>query len=299
MKSVFKLSCFVILAIIIVASCSPKYYYQIGEIKPIDKNVQFNENNELIYVDNNISITYSFWGKYGEIYFIISNLSEENITIHLDNSFFIRNGIAYDYFQNRTYTQSSSNAEFQTFFTNYIISYGKSFSSSSSNSILYEEVPQIIIPKKSSKIMYQFNITDYIYRSCDLYLWQNTLSSTQINQSILSNTKTLEEDSLKTMTDAKGKILNKVFFDTINSPYLFENRITYSISNSEEKIEVSNKFYVASIQNCSENKVKKYDYQKNCNDDSFEEQVLINLVYAPNKYYIKYSTSDFNSTVKH
>jgi hypothetical protein len=76
------------------------------------------------------------------------------------------------------------------------------------------------------------------------------------------------------------------------------NRITYSIADSEEKIEVTNKFYVENIQNCSENKFKTHEYQKNC-DDEIGEQVLVNLLYAPNKYYIKYSTSDFKSTVKH
>jgi hypothetical protein len=127
-----------------------------------------------------------------------------------------------------------------------------------------------------------------MYRSCDLYLWQNTLPSARVNR------EALENDSSKITFDDKGRTLNKVFFSTETTPCLFENRITYSIDNSEEKIEVINKFYVESIQNCSENKVKKYEYQKACDND-IEQQVLVNLIYAPNRYYIKYSNNDFKT----
>ena len=322
-----KLFIFAIFAIILASSCAPTLYYQVGEIKSNDKNVQLDNNNNLIYTDNNISITYSFWGSYGEVYFIISNNSEHNITIHLDNSYFIRNGIAYDYFQNRTYTTTNTQASSVntsgsktlgaslSSLNHYYISYpytytgtgyaftsnssSQGFSSSRSNSTTYKEVPKLIIPAKTSKIINQFNVADYMYRSCDLYLWQNTLSSTKENKSTLLYMGTPKgEEMQKAMLNDKGKILNKVIFNTENSPYKFENRITYSIADSEEKIEVTNKFYVENIQNCSENKFKTHEYQKNC-DDEMEEQVLVNLLYAPNKYYIKYSTSDFNSTVKH
>ena len=104
----------------------------------------------------------------------------------------------------------------------------------------------------------------------------------------------LEDNSSKITFDDKGRTLNKVFFSTETTPCLFENRITYSVEDSEEKIEVVNKFYVESIQNCSENKVKKYEYQKACDND-IEQQVLVNLIYAPNRYYIKYSNNDFKT----
>ena len=41
-------------------------------------------------------------------------------------------------------------------------------------------------------------------------------------------------------------------------------------------------------------KVKKYEYQKTCPDD-VDEYVLVKLVYAPNRYYIKYSSNDFKT----
>ena len=50
--------------------------------------------------------------------------------------------------------------------------------------------------------------------------------------------------SFKITFDDKGRTLNKVFFSTETTPCLFENRITYSVEDSEEKIEVVNKFNV-------------------------------------------------------
>lgn len=288
MKSLFKSSIFAIFAMVFASSCT-SYYYQIGEIKSIDKNISFKEDVGHIYTDNNISITYSFWGKYGEIYFTINNTSEKDITIHLDNSYFIRNGIAYDYFQNRIYSNTLSKTEgnASALFGHYIRVMNSS-SESNANSTTYIEMPKLIIPAKSSKIVSQFNIVEEMYRSCDLYLWQNTLPSARVNR------EALEDNSFKITFDDKGRTLNKVFFSTETTPCLFENRITYSVEDSEEKIEVVNKFYVESIQNCSENKVKKYEYQKACNND-IEQQVLVNLIYAPNRYYIKYSNNDFKT----
>ena len=71
MKSLFKLSIFAIFAVVFASSCT-SYYYQIGEIKSHDKNILFDENIGHIYTDDNISITYTFWGKFGEVYFVIN-----------------------------------------------------------------------------------------------------------------------------------------------------------------------------------------------------------------------------------
>ena len=289
MKSLFKLSIFAIFAMVFASSCT-SYYYQIGEIKSHDKNILFDENIGHIYTDDNISITYTFWGKFGEVYFVINNTSEKDITIHLDNSYFIRNGIAYDYFQNRIYsnTSATTNGSGVALFGSYSTIINTS-SKSNSNSITYIEMPKLVVPAKSSKIISQFNIVEEMYRSCDLYLWKNTLHVKNVG-----NIEISEGKGENTELDTSNKILNKVFFDIENSPYQFENRITYSVSDSNEKVEVINKFYVESILNCSKDKVKKYEYQKTCPDD-VDEYVLVNLVYAPNRYYIKYSTNDFKT----
>ena len=289
MKSLFKLSIFAIFAVVFASSCT-SYYYQIGEIKSHDKNILFDENIGHIYTDDNISITYTFWGKFGEVYFVINNTSEKDITIHLDNSYFIRNGIAYDYFQNRIYsnTSATTNGSGVAVFGSYSTIINTS-SKSNSNSITYIEMPKLVVPAKSSKIISQFNIAEEMYRSCDLFLWRNTLPVTKADNIEISN-----EEGENTEYGEKSKTLNRVVFNIENSPYQFENRIAYSIENTNEKIEVVNKFYVESIQNCSKDKVKKYEYQKTCPDD-VDEYVLVNLVYAPNRYYIKYSSNDFKT----
>ena len=239
MKQFFKLLIFVVLMSVLAMSCSTTYsYYQVGEIRPVDDNVKIDINSKLIYFDDNIFIEYSFWSSYGNVSFVIKNLTDTDITIHLDKSFFIRNGMAYDYFQDKAY---------------------------------------MTVPAKAFKVINQFNVTDFMYRSCDLYLWKSILS---------------EQEAKKRSFRSNGEILNKLIFNTENTPLLFENRLVYSLEHSDDEIEVVNKFYVKSIQNMYEDEFEYYVVEKNCGE---EKKVMYKAQFAPNRYYIKYDERSFDS----
>lgn len=240
MKLFCKLFIFVVLIGLLAMSCSTVSYcyYQVGEIRPVEDNVKIDKDSKLIYFDDNIFMEYSFWGSYGNVSFVIKNITDKDITIHLDKSFFIRNGMAYDYFQNRAY---------------------------------------MIVPAKTFKIINQFSVTDFMYRSCDLYLWKSFLS---------------EDEAKKRSFRSNGDILNKLVFNTKNTPLLFENRLVYSLEGLDDKIEVVNKFYVKSIQNMPEDEFEYYVEERDCGEDNVE---LYRAQFAPNKYYIKYDESSFDS----
>ncbi len=282
-------------------------YYQVGEIRPVEDNVKIDKDSKLVYLDDNVFVEYSFWGSYGEVYFVINNISDKDITIHLDKSFFIRNGRAYDYFQNRTYVSTNATAiiatssgsktkgaaltslgknyfGIHTSYSGLVTGHSSSnvsssgFSSSNSNSVQQLEVAKMIIPAKSFKIINQFNVTDFMYRSCDLYLWKSLLS---------------EDEAKKRSFRSNGEILNKLIFNTENTPLLFENRLVYSLEDSDDKIEVVNKFYVKSIQNMQEDEFEYYVEENYCGED--KDVVIYKAQFAPNKYYIKYDEYSFDS----
>lgn len=282
MKSLCKLLIFVVLISVLAMSCSTtSYYYQVGEIRPVEEDkVKIDKDSKLVYLDDNIFIEYSFWGSYGNVYFVINNISDKDITIHLDKSFFIRNGQAYDYFQNRTYVSTDVETEVLSSSKSYLyatLSSTSGYSSSSSNSIQRLEIAKMIIPAKSFKIINQFNVTNFMYRSCDLYLWKSFLS---------------EDEAKKRSFRSNGDIFNKLVFNIKNTPLLFENRLEYSLEDSEDRIEVVNKFYLKSVQNMHEEDFEYYIEDRDCGEDNVE---LYKAQFAPNKYYIKYNEYSFDS----
>ena len=87
-----------------MASCATKSYIQIVDVKSESLT---EEKNNYVYTDENCKIVYDLWQEGGNPGFMIENISDQLIYINLANSFFTENGIAYDYFRNRTYGKGS------------------------------------------------------------------------------------------------------------------------------------------------------------------------------------------------
>lgn len=218
------------------------------QTKPITDNIEINKN-ALRFEDENCEISYSFWGEYGNIGFIITNNNTDNLYLHLDECFYIENGIAYDYYQNRIYSG---------------ITYSKA------------EKRMICIPPQSSKIISEFNITTKLYKNCDILLYPH------------KNEK------------------NTLDFTQENSPFVFGNRLAYSIGDSSTIIRIRNDFYVSKISNYQRDDItievpkeicgKVVPYQterifKNSGPDQF--YILYNYEYQndnnpDNQYYERY-----------
>ena len=126
--------------ILLLTSCGPTIYFQVYQVAPGDK-MKSNENS-LIYEDDNCIVSYNLWAERGDIGFKVYNKTNSNIYVNLEESFFILNGIAHDYFKNRVY----------------------SFAAGS-----YSEDNIICIPPKAAKMVAEYNINETIYRDCDLY----------------------------------------------------------------------------------------------------------------------------------
>jgi len=117
------------------------------------------KDDALIFENEDCRISYNLWDEGGNIGFVLYNKTSYNIHVKLDECFFILNGFAFNYFQNRVFTKSNS----LTLSTS--MKLDKSFLGSS---VSYNEEKDICIPPLASKIVSEFSITK-IYTGTVIY----------------------------------------------------------------------------------------------------------------------------------
>ena len=201
---------------LLLSSCTVNNYYQVFQTTPDNGKTK---NNEIVFEDTNCKVTYDLWAEFGDMGFSIYNSSENDIVVDLTKSFFVLNGVAYEYFQNRTFSKSSNTGTTVTSYNNpYYWNVAKVAGTSSvSSSIAYMEKPQLTIPPKTSINISEYKVTRERYVDCDLEKFP----------------------SKKTIKTLK--------FDKSNSPFVFYNLITYITKRDTTRLE--NKFYVNEITN--------------------------------------------------
>ena len=188
-----------VISILIFTSCSVSNYYQVFTTVP-DGNKAKNDN--ILFEDNNCIVYYNLWEEGGNIGFRILNKTKSDLTIDLTKSFFVLNGIANEYFQNRTFSNSTSNSS--TVMTNYypISPYWTvnkvAGTSTNSYATTYMEQPYKISPAGTSVVVSNFQISNTRYINCDLPSFPYSAK----------RVKTLQ-------------------FNKSNSPFVFSNILTY------------------------------------------------------------------------
>ena len=165
------------------------------QAKPITEGIEVSES-VVKFEDENCIVYYNFWGENGDIGFTIYNKNVENLYLHLDECFYVENGFAYDYYQNRVNTISTIVA-----------------------GIMSVEKKIICIPSRCSKHISEFNINKQLYRNCDMPLYPG------------------KKDN------------NTLRFTMEDSPFVFGNRLAYSIGDAGAIIRVNNDFYISKIYN--------------------------------------------------
>jgi hypothetical protein len=135
---------------LLISSCATTSYYQVYKTSAENGIVN---NDRIVFQDNNCIVYYNLWMDGGNVGFSFYNKSENDITIHLDKTFFVLNGIAHEYFQNRTISQSLnagttvSSLYYRDYWSNSVSNVAGS--SSKSFTSTYVEKPQLTIPPKS------------------------------------------------------------------------------------------------------------------------------------------------------
>lgn len=262
------------LLVLLLASCTSVYYYQVYKVNP-DNNTVIGENS-LTYEDDNCKVSYDLWDDNGNMGFVFYNKTDKNIYINKEESFYIYNGIAYPYFQNRTFTTSRNMGTSATKGTsastalsglNYLnlLQTNKILATSTIGtvsttgySVSYTEEKIICIPSKAAKIISEYSITDEIIRDCDLYKYPTK------------------------------KQIKTISFTEANSPLKFTNRIAYSIDKSAELLFFENQFFVSEATNYPESELIIMKYDEYCGQKS-TSQVRYFKDVSPDKFYIKYT----------
>ena len=270
---IFNLLCVSFFTILLV-SCVAPAYYQVYKSTPSDQMII--KDNYLIYEDENCKILYNLWDDGGNIGFTFYNQTDNNIYLNLEESFFIINGIANNYYKNRIFSNTSSSGvsvnrnssiskavsgiNYSNFIQTSKISTQNAISvlNTVGHSVSFIEEKIIIIPPKTSKIVSEYLINETLYRDCDLYLYP------KIKKNIKSKTFTKTE-----------------------SPLIFSNRIAYSIGKIDKLIICENEFYVSQITNFPSKEIIFSKYDEFCGKKSMTPSKYFRDV-SPDKFYIKY-----------
>jgi hypothetical protein len=254
---------------VLLGSCSSTFY-QLYEVKP--EQAIKKQDNRLVYEDENCIITYNLWADEGNSGFSIHNKTRQDLTLHLDESFYILNGTAYDYYKNRitstsiiVSTATSSTNSLALLFGGYATSTTQ-VATTGDRGVAYVEKPKITIPPNSSKRVAEYTINQSLFRSCDLYRFPN-----------------------------RNQIQTQNFTET-NSPVVFKNAIKYSLDNNDERIAIENSFYVNAITNYPVGEFIKTEPDEFCGRK--EPYPRTNFIkYGPDRFYIKYEKPKSGATV--
>ncbi len=211
-----------LLCTIALCSCASSTYMQVVDVKSSLPTV----NDNYVYTDEACRITYALWSKGGDPGFYVENLTDEILYLDLTKTFFIENGTAYDYFQNRTHedgtTRSSSNTTAATAFSLLVgtpVTLASSNSKTTSSNMTTSEKPIIAIPPHAGKSVSEFTLAADVMQDCSIRLFP------------------------------KSKKPESITFTQENSPLHFSNYITYRVGDSQKEKVVQNDFHVAGFTN--------------------------------------------------
>jgi len=251
---------FAALLSIVLTSCSSTYYqvYKTASSEKISL-----KDNLLVYEDENCKVSYNFWEDEGNIGFVFFNKTDKNIYLNLEESFFIHNGVANNYYKNRVFTNLRS--------AGVTVSKGAKTTksvfelntvgiiTSSGNSVSFNEEKIVCIPALTQKAITEYTINQSPFRDCDF---------------------------LRFPTKRQIKSMK---FNKSDSPLVFSNRIAYTIGQTDSKtIKFENEFYVTEISNYPEREITNKKFEKFCGETNRIKTKFFKKVSA-DQFYIKYN----------
>jgi hypothetical protein len=261
----------VAIAALSMTSCVKATFYQLYQITPT--SVMTSNDDAIVFEDANCKVSYNLWSEGGNASFQLYNKTDSNIYLNMEESFFIINGMAYDYYGDRVVTnskstgtrvsQSSSSINIQTKTksnnsseTNTTVQYGGIENiSTSGRAVSYNERKIIIVPAKASKNIAGFTMANNLYRDCDLLRFPN-------------------KRQYRT-------------FSTYDAPFVFRNRISYTLGQQQKPTGFENEFAVTEIANLPSSEMMVYRYDEFCRQRSDYTKKVFKETPA-NAFYIKY-----------
>lgn len=254
-----KINFFIFVSIMsaLLASCANTYQFcQVSETKPMNKEVlKKGVNGEYQYENSQCIISYNFWSNGGNADFEFYNKTDEIIYIDLAKSFFVVNGIAYDMFRNREWSQGSTMSVASS------MSYGYGSSRSAAISVgLIEPIPTPVgsITARSAKsVSRSANVTS------SGAMAHSESSTVTVKEKQIIAVPPHSKKHVKTYSISTDPMLScdiqrypsqksRINFTAEESPYHFSDIITYTVGDNLQPITIDNDFYVSSVTNYAE-----------------------------------------------
>lgn len=263
-----KIILLLLLTSLILSSCASTTFYQVYKAVPDEAIVE--RDNYLVYEDENCEVLYNLWDENGNIGFTFHNKTDETIFLNMEESFFLQNGIAYDYFKNRIFTVSKGAgvSVSGSSFNNISMTANKVANAiSSEESVSFTEKQVVRIPSNSAKIIDEYNINEALIRDCDLLKFPK-----------------------------RDKDVITLEFEKSGSPIVFSNRLVYYVGYPKNPITVENEFYVSEITNYPKDMLFESTYEEFCGEKSSVSSYQMKYL-SPSHFYSIYK-KDINS-LKH
>ena len=263
-------------------SCSTYYdYIQMLATKPVNQSAPISQvNGGILYENENCAVFYKFWSDGGNAGFEFYNKTDKIIYLDLSKTFFIRNGVAYDYFQDQTVTETES--------TNTSISHTQGYSLSATRSYS-ASISQYYTGNFGVKPLTQYDpkassATLGVSKSYGAMLFGAATTTSMIGRSTsvsTSNTAILaipprSSKFVENFSIISSEIVScdlkyypeesdKLTFTAETSPVTFGNYITFKIGENSDLQSIENEFYVCEVANYVKQDITEYvEREKTC-----------------------------------
>lgn len=266
----------------VLQSCGTYYdYIQMLATKPIHQSAPISQvNGGVLYEDENCAVFYKFWSDGGDAGFEFYNKTDKIIYLDLSKTFFIKNGVAYDYYQDLTVTETKSSNTSISHTQGYNLSATRSYSASISQyytgNFGAKPLTQYY-PKASSATLgasKSYGAMSFGASTTTSMIGHSTSVSTS-NSSILAippkSSKFVENFSiiLEEIVSCDLKYYpeesDRITFTAETSPITFSNYISFKIGEDSELQSIKNEFYVCEIANYVKQDVTEYiEREKTC-----------------------------------
>lgn len=268
------LAMMVVVACMGLTSCK-QLYYQVYDVK---SDALKQEDNSLVYENNDLKVMYNLWGENGSVGFILQNKTDKDLFVDMDKTFFIFNGQANDYFKNREYSAATTDVASvgygfsQTYWgvngfwpTQYYVPTTASaltkLMKGQSHGITTKEKLIVCIPAHAYKVISEYKVSPRFVKTCER------------------------------SKDFPKRTANVANYSESSSPVKFKNRIAYSFDSDCKNLQhIENSFYVSSVTNYSKKAaVEKVREKTDCYSSQKQKRQYFKIG-GPDKFYKTYQS---------
>ncbi len=201
--------------------------------------------------------------------FTIYNKTDKDIIINLRKSFFVINGIANEYFQDRTVSNGYSSVSSSSYTSGYYSSYYRSANSRTSTTTTVREENSSQVKDKE-------------------YLTIPSKTAIQLNNFYLTNKRII---NCNLRIDPSGSNIRKASFSKTDSPITVKNIITLLTPNDSLRLE--NSFYVNELVNYRTKDFETIIDTSVCGRKLFIAEYIKGFKFQnDNSFYFKYNLKD-------